>query len=589
MEMAGSSKNSATGDVRRLPSPVGGLALNFCRNPSCEAFGIPPLISTQSTRGAASSQNGIKATIKFDSNKDKVDLVCGSCGKASVLKNTRAVAEEYVRLKRLASPVNLGHGCRSPGCRNEGVAVEREPGRYRRAGRTGAGVERFSCGGCGGTFSIGSPAGRQKRSNENGLILRLLVNGTPLAKIEEITGVSFRDVYRKIDFIHAQVRKFSTNREALFETIDWQKVGARFATDMQTLTINWPRRRRRALIAVNHLCTAHARTGFIIAGSLQFDPVADMATVEAHMRLSGDFDLPRCHRRQGRLWSRSEFQDYVDRMADQRGAAIVKGETAELQLPHTGALVRQDALQFAHALLLRKFTKKCERNIIVICDSEVDLANAYLSAFADRVRDRRFDLLTIAFKKGASNDARQLAVAIGRAKLAQDLGISMEAVDAIPAHAFATVVDSTIERCLMAHIQTQPLDAILREGFEWPYHTKPEPYSTLKCLTAHSALTTERAARLLRLTTLRSVDSYFHEIRSNLRAATRGGATPSSGNRRWDRYYYYQPEMLSKVVDIYRFVHNWMGSRKTKETPAMKLGLAREKIYERDLFAFDWL
>ena len=46
----------------------------------------------------------------------------------------------------------------------------------------------------------------------------------------------------------------------------------------------------------------------------------------------------------------------------------------------------------------------------------------------------------------------------------------------------------------------------------------------------------------------------------------------------------YKPEMLAKIIEIYRFHHNWMGTRQTTWTPAMKLGLAKGRIYERDLF-----
>ncbi len=40
-----------------------------------------------------------------------------------------------------------------------------------------------------------------------------------------------------------------------------------------------------------------------------------------------------------------------------------------------------------------------------------------------------------------------------------------------------------------------------------------------------------------------------------------------------------------KIVEIYRFVHNWMGSSSTKKTPAMKMGLARGKMNAKDFFA----
>jgi len=54
---------------------------------------------------------------------------------------------------------------------------------------------------------------------------------------------------------------------------------------------------------------------------------------------------------------------------------------------------------------------------------------------------------------------------------------------------------------------------------------------------------------------------------------------------RLDRHYLYNPATLSKIIEIYRFKHNWMGSRATTETPAMRIGLAAGKIYERDLFS----
>lgn len=91
----------------------------------------------------------------------------------------------------------------------------------------------------------------------------------------------------------------------------------------------------------------------------------------------------------------------------------------------------------------------------------------------------------------------------------------------------------------------------------------------------------------MRLATLRSVDSYFHKVRSNLRFAARGSSTPSGNGQTWDRHYLYNPQTMIKLIEIYRFTHNWMGkpNAKKEKTPAMKLGLAKGKIYPRDLFA----
>ena len=88
----------------------------------------------------------------------------------------------------------------------------------------------------------------------------------------------------------------------------------------------------------------------------------------------------------------------------------------------------------------------------------------------------------------------------------------------------------------------------------------------------------------MRRATLHSVDSYFHKTRSNVRPASRPVSTPSGNGRTWDRHFLYQPAMPAKIIEIYRFHHNWMGTRQTRQTPAMKLGLATGRIYERDLF-----
>ena len=81
-----------------------------------------------------------------------------------------------------------------------------------------------------------------------------------------------------------------------------------------------------------------------------------------------------------------------------------------------------------------------------------------------------------------------------------------------------------------------------------------------------------------------AASSCFHKIRSNVRPASRPVSTPSSKGLTWDRHFLYKPEMLIKISETYRFHHNWMGTRQTKKTPAMKLGLAKGRIYERDLF-----
>ncbi len=242
---------------------------------------------------------------------DDKTLLCGTCGRSSLLKNKRAISEEYQRQCAAQRESQNFDACRTERCASHLFPVSDHPDRYRRFGRTASGDPRHQCKSCKRTFSVGKPTRRQKRSDKNGLVLRLLINGSPLSKISEITGLSYTDIYRKIHFIHERVRAFTGAREGDLARVDWTTRGSRVATDSQSLTLNWPTKRERTPIVVQHLCSAHARSGFILLSSLQFDPVPKMADIQASMTAAGDFQKDRCFRQQGTLWSESEFQAHL--------------------------------------------------------------------------------------------------------------------------------------------------------------------------------------------------------------------------------------------------------------------------------------
>lgn len=391
--------------------------------------------------------------------------------------------------------------------------------------------------------------------------------------------MSARDVYAKIDFIYDQVIDFTAKRERMFDVVRWEAVGRRFATDSQTLHLNWPNKRTRAQIAAQHLCTAHANSGYIVAAHLALDPDVSLPDIEAEMTAVGDFGLPRAFREQARVWSESEFKEYIDKITQK--VAIHPLEAPEvdldLQVPHRGALVRQDILQATHAFYLRRCLGKGDERFVFVLDGDPGLALSFISAFAPRIKEGQADVAVVAFDKHKSNDQRNMIVNDGKTALENATSISRSQWKALPAEEAIEITDQVIAQMLIG----QPLG----DPFEWPFHTKAEPNRKVRILTDCPTMDPDRRARLMRLATLRSVDQYFHKVRSNLRFAARAGHTPSSNGRAWDRHHLYNPEAMAKIIEIYRFVHNWMGNHKTKETPAMRLGLAKGKIYAKDLFA----
>lgn len=207
-----------------------------------------------------------------------------------------------------------------------------------------------------------------------------------------------------------------------------------------------------------------------------------------------------------------------------------------------------------------------------VLDGDSGLALSFISAFAPVIKNEPADVIVVAFYKNQWN----IIVADGKAALELATGISQTEWKSTPMEYANLITDQEIEQL----IQGLPIDT----PYEWPFHTKAEPHRKLRILTDHPGMAPNRRARLMRLATLRSVDQYFHKVRSNIRFAARPGHNPSNDGRAWDRHYLYNPETMGKIIEIHRFTHNWMGSHKTKETPAMKLGLAKGKVNAKDLF-----
>jgi hypothetical protein len=72
-------------------------------------------------------------------------------------------------------------------------------------------------------------------------------------------------------------------------------------------------------------------------------------------------------------------------------------------------------------------------------------------------------------------------------------------------------------------------------------------------------------------------------------------ATPSS-NRTWHGYSSYNPEIVQKLLDIFRVHYNFVKAERTRKaadgsplmprTPAMRLGLAKGRVRMEDILYF---
>ena len=94
----------------RFPAPADGVQVNFCKNVSCEAFGVPETLhrvrrSKFSLPAAGDYIRGGEA--------DRVRMVCALCGSKNPLRSNAAIVEERRRLNQSSFDTE------APGCPNE--------------------------------------------------------------------------------------------------------------------------------------------------------------------------------------------------------------------------------------------------------------------------------------------------------------------------------------------------------------------------------------------------------------------------------------------------------------------------------------
>jgi transposase-like protein len=200
---------------RRIPNPVDGIQINFCKNPSCANFGIPASNQTQSRGG----KQGQDIYIVCGKNANK-ELLCRKCGEYIPIKSNQSIHEELTSISAYLEPKPLP-SCTNPDCTNTimyvGTSIALREKCYSKFGKTKNGSQRYRCNACGKTFVIPtdetSPIARQTKSHVNYLIFRSLVRKMPLCCIAETVGVDPKTVYDKMDFFHHQCLAFAASRE----------------------------------------------------------------------------------------------------------------------------------------------------------------------------------------------------------------------------------------------------------------------------------------------------------------------------------------------------------------------------------------
>jgi hypothetical protein len=569
-------EKSETDAKLRLPHPFNGVNVNFCKNPLCSNFGKPAEL--EDGRGKKRGNQGSLYRVTGDS------LFCSVCHTHTVVKSNRAVAEEFERnLELLTTPGGLH--CPNVTCANYFKPVDSHLGSYLAHGRTPSGSQRYQCKECGKTFSDRKPHQRQKTSHENKTVFQMLVAKVCITRIAQVTGLAPKTVYDKIDFLHGQCRKFLADRERRLPELDFKHM--RIATDMQDYMVNWPTKKLRKTIQFRAVASSCLDTGYVLACHPQLDSRFDTNDIQQAVVECGDLEKKPAFREYARLWN---YEDYASALQlDSTTFAPIREDqdgpehmTTDRQLPDQGAMVHIDYLAFGHFMYLHYLLGRNTGRVHFCLDADPGLANACLATWKEKFFADQLDVAIMTCDKAATIDEKNAAVA-------KAIQLKEEAEEAYPGlPPFRAWLQFFLDNSTISYYRGLERGKFLRSNdISYPFIKKSEPGKQVRFLTDNGERDARSIAARFHYTSLHQVDRFFMQIRRSIAGLERAPQYPRRASRKWYLYGFYSPEMVEKMLTIFRTYFNFIArGGQDGQTPAMRLGLAKGPVRFEEVIYF---
>lgn len=504
----------------------GGIQVNFCKNPHCENYGTPAAQTTG--RGAQRDRYAV-----VSAGRQYPVLKCHTCGEYPPLKSNQSIAEERERLG-IYLGVPPEPSCPDVDCANHGVGVTTGSPYYRSYGATRSGSKRYRCNARTKTFSVGSSTVRQKPPHKNRLIFQLLMNKSPFRRICEIADIAPGTLYPKLNFLHRQCLAFVDMKSSVTE---------HEAAALGDPEVQIPFRRHARLWLASNYAAAQQKGKNALSGT---DGTLNGAVAASYKDAE----------------SRSDVE-------------VFEEPERTTQLPNTGMQVHAEYTLYGHCFLLRDLSRGAEK-VRLFLDQDSGMRAAALGAFAERVADRTADAFYVRINKDMTVDERKHALKESRARF-RALQKEYPALDRQALQLFV-IKEALADMAVIGHWK----DRWLRH----PFPSMNEPEKAVCYLTDYDDYDDDHLAWLYNKASLRAIDAFFMQVRRRLSLLERPIATASNNRRAWHGYSAYNPRSIVKLLEMFRVFYNYVLVGMDKQTPAMRLGLAKGRVSLEDIVYF---
>ncbi|MBT6340159.1 MAG: IS1 family transposase [Desulfobacula sp.] len=579
----------------RIPLEIGTIQVNFCKNPQCKNFDTPAS-TTKQPRGPGAAKRGRDTYTVVGSGRGTPMLRCSFCGQYPTIKSNKAIHEEQSRFWKFLETSPLPT-CPNQDCPNHNIDIRKGKALYQSFGQTKAGSKRHRCKACGKTFIIASsPTVRHRKPHKNAAIFRLIVNKVPFRRICEIEGITMSTLYRKINFIHQQCKNFAAGRERNLPAMSINRLY--IGVDRQDYMINWSDAKDRRNIIFRAVGSADNTTGYILGLHLNFDPSMNPENIEKDAIASGDYDVKPAYRKHARLWLRRDYIEAIKKTRTRKlytHSGSLRGNIAatyenvakrddvemldrlddDLTLPKDGMQVRGEYTMYGHFFFLRKLLGNTNK-IRFFLDQDSAFRAACLSAFYDRIMEGRCDAFYVRINSETTIDKKRQILAKNRNRMA-----AMK-------HLHPDLKDWQIKLLMIKENMAQMVN-IGKWQDRWVEHPFPnmgEPEKAMCYLTDIQGYDEDHLAWLYNKASLHAIDRFFMQVRRRLSLLERPISSSSNLGRRWFGYGPYKPVMVGKLLNIFRVFYNFVEVGRNKQTPAMRIGLAKGKIKIEDIIYY---
>ncbi|GAV21075.1 hypothetical protein MMIC_P2054 [Mariprofundus micogutta] len=555
--------------------------MNFCKNPICDHYGV----------AASQNSKGDNYHLTAGSKKPVAKLICKDCGELFPIKSNQGIDEEVNRLGAYLEPLDEPT-CPDELCLNHTVGISAGKAAYQSFGKTKSGSPRYRCKLCKKSFSVKQATTGHKAPHKNKLIFKLLMNKSPFRRICEIADVHMETIYSKIDFLHRQCLVFIGERERRLMGKHLDRVYV--SVDRQEYVVNWSRRDDKRNVKLTAIGSADNQTGYVFGMHLNYDSSADHELIETESLI--DEGYKHAYRRHARLWLQSDYDEGAMRsQANKRLAMDLTGdiegtyaqainrddvEVSEAlgstnRLPARGMQVHSDYTMYGHFFHLHKLLGNVDK-VRFFLDQDSGIRAACLSAFQKEISNRSCDAFYVRLNKNLTVDEKRHVLADSRKEF--------KAVQ----KQYPDLSENEIKLMLIKQ-RMASMAEIGKWKDKWLLHPFPnmsEPEKAICYLTDYDDYDEDHQAWLYNKASMHGIDCFFMQVRRRLSLLERPISSASSTARRWFGYSAYNPESIIKLLDIFRVYYNYCLAGKDKQTPAMRIGLAKGVVPLEDIIYF---